>query len=161
SPDFSIFAYVCGVSLVAGMISGLTPAMESSRAALKPAASGGTATAGTRRLQDLLIVAQVTLSLVLMVAATMAIRCSVRAVAIDTGYEARQVLALNIQFPDSLKYSAARKRALVSELRGRLLKLPGIVSITNAGIPADNGFRTAAALGAPDSSGAHRQTILH
>jgi putative ABC transport system permease protein len=162
APDLAIFAYVCAVSLIAGMISGLAPAMESSRAALKPPSSGGTATAGTRRLQDILIAAQVTLSLVLMVAAAMAIRSSIRAVAIDTGYETRQVLALNIQFPDSLKYTAYRKRALMDELRARLGRLPGVVATTNARTPAETQSRTAAAtLKRTDSSRLDRQAILH
>jgi predicted permease len=162
APDLAIFAYVCAVSPIAGMISGLAPAMESSRVALKPASSGGTATAGTRRLQDILIAAQVTLSLVLMVAAAMAIRSSTRAVAIDTGYETRQVLALNIQFPDSLKYTASRKRALMDELRVRLARLPGVVTMTSARTPADMASRTAAAtLERTDSSRLGRQAILH
>jgi predicted permease len=162
APDLAIFAYVCAVSLIAGMISGLAPAMESSRAALKPASSGSTATAGTRRLQDILIAAQVTLSLVLMVAAAMAIRSSIRAVAIDTGYETRQVLALHVEFPDSLKYTAGRKRTLVDELRARLARLPGVVAMTNARLPADIESRTAAAtLERADSSRLGRQAILH
>jgi hypothetical protein len=128
APDLAVFTYVFAVSLIAGILSGLAPSMESSRATLKPASSGVTATGGTRRLQDFLLAAQVTLSLVLLVAAAMAIRSSIRAVAIDTGYETRQVLALNIQFPDNLKYTAGRKRVLVEDLCARLRKLPGIAS---------------------------------
>jgi predicted permease len=162
APDLAIFAYVSTVSLIAGMISGLTPALESSRAALKAATSGGTATAGTRRLQDFLIAAQVTLSLVLMVAAAMAIHSSMRAVAIDTGYEIRQVFALDTQFPDSLKYTAARKRFLVEQLRARVEKLPGVASVTNARIPADSGPQTSAvAFDQAGSSTLKRPAILH
>jgi predicted permease len=145
NPDLAIFAYVSAVSLIAGFLSGLTPALESSKAALKPSSSGATAPARTRRLQDLLIAAQVSLSLVLMVAAAMAMRSSIRAVAIETGYETRQVVALAIQYPDSRSYDAGRRAALVSELRSRIERLPDVASATNAPFPADRGVSTAAA----------------
>jgi predicted permease len=155
APDMGIFAFVFAVSLIAGMIAGLAPALESSRAALKSSAYGSTVSGGARRLQDGLITAQVTLSLVLLIAAAMSIRSSIRAVAIDTGYETRSVLALNVQFPDSARYTTGRKRALADQLRARLANLPGVTAVTSARVPAEAGVTTAAA------TFEHRQAILH
>lgn len=162
NPDLAIFNYVSAVSLIAGMLSGLIPALESSQAVLRSVAAGATTPGRTRRLQDLLIAAQVSLSLVLMVAAVMAIRSSIRAVGTDTGYETKQVVALLLQFPDKLSYDAARRQTLVSELRARIGRLAGVVSVTNARLPADAGFATAAvALEPPDASKSSRQAIVH
>src|SRR6202011_2024977 len=87
TPDFGIFAFVLAVSLVAGMLSGLAPAMESSRAAVSSSSRTGTSSIRSRRIQDVLVAAQVALSLVLMIAGSMAIRSSIQALAMDTGYE--------------------------------------------------------------------------
>jgi predicted permease len=144
TPSLEIFAYVLALSLAAGILFGLAPAMESSRSALSPA-KGGTATVRTRRTQDFLVAAQVALSLVLMIAGSMLIRSAINSVKMDTGYDSKQVLDLDLQFPEGAKYTPARKIALVGELRTRLAALPGVASLTSARPPGDFGFLTAAA----------------
>lgn len=157
TPDLEIFAFVCGVSLLAGLLAGLLPALEGARSGMATGARGGTASARSRRLQDALVVAQVALSLVLVVAASMAIRSSLRSVAIDTGFETQRVLALNVQFPETLKYAAPQKRLLIEELRTRLAAMPGVTAVTNARPPVDAGNRTVGA--SMDARGT--QTVLH
>ena len=166
TPDLEIFAFVSAAALVAGMLSGFVPAMESSRFKLSSSIVGGTAPARSRWLQDVLVAAQVALSLVLMIAGSMAIRSSIRSVAIDTGYETKRVFALDIQFPET-KYTAPRRRPLIDELRTRLAALPGVVAVTIARPPGNSGFRTAAATldGVPAPGDPEHvrntQTILH
>jgi macrolide transport system ATP-binding/permease protein len=162
TPDLAIFAYVFAVSLVAGMLSGLAPALESSRAALSSASRAGTAPVGSRRLQDILVAAQVALSLVLMIAGSMAIRSAVKTLATDNGYESQHVIDLNLQFPESSKYTPARKLALVQELRTRLAALPGVAAVTSARQPIISAFRTAAfTLDGDTPSTQHVQSTVH
>lgn len=144
TPDLEIFAYVFAVSLVAGMLSGLAPAMESSGSALASSIRAGTSPIRSRRLQDVLVAAQVAFSLVLMIAGSMAIRSSIKSLEMDTGYESKHVIDLDFQFAEASKYTAARKLALVHELRTRLAALPGVAAITSARPPGDSRFRTAA-----------------
>ncbi|HEY6390686.1 MAG TPA: ADOP family duplicated permease [Bryobacteraceae bacterium] len=144
TPDFQIFAYVFAVSLLAGMLSGLAPAMESSRSALVSNSRAGTSPIRSRRLQDVLVAAQVAFSLVLMIAGSMAIRSSIKSLEMDTGYESKRVIDLDFQFAETSKYTAARKLALVRELRTRLAALPGVASITSARPPGPSRFRTVA-----------------
>ncbi|MGH7153750.1 MAG: ABC transporter permease, partial [Acetobacteraceae bacterium] len=94
TPDLEIFAYVLAISLVAGILFGLAPALESSRAALASTVRGSTSPVRTRRLQNLLIAAQVSLSLVLMIAGSMFIRSSIHALNTDPGYDAKHLVAL-------------------------------------------------------------------
>jgi macrolide transport system ATP-binding/permease protein len=143
TPNLEIFAYVLVLSLAAGILFGLAPAMESSRSAVS-SARGGTSTVRTRRTQDFLVAAQVALSLVLMIAGSMLIRSAVNSVKMDTGYDSQQVLDLDLQFPEA-KYTPVRKIALVGELRRRLAALPGVAALTSARPPGDLGFLTAAA----------------
>ena len=117
TPDLEIFAYVFAISLVAGILFGLAPAMESSRSALSSAVRGSTSSVRSRGIQDFLIAAQVALSLVLMIAGSMLIRSSIHSLKMDTGYDSKHVIDLDLQFPEASKYTAVRKLALVRELR--------------------------------------------
>jgi predicted permease len=147
TPDLGIFAYVFCLSLAASILFGLAPALESSGTALSSAlkANSGTAGVRSRRMRDLLTAAQVAVSLVLLIAGSMFIRSSIRAVKMDTGYDGKHVLNVELRFPDGEGYTADRRAALVRELRTRLSTLPGVVAITSARAPDSvGGLRTAA-----------------
>ncbi|MGH9581940.1 MAG: FtsX-like permease family protein, partial [Bryobacteraceae bacterium] len=92
---------------------------------------------------------------------SMFIRSSINALKTDPGYDAKHVVALDIQFPEALKYTAGRKLALIREVRMRLAALPGVAGVTSARPPANTGFRTAAAaLGRGKASVQSVQSIL-
>jgi predicted permease len=145
TPDLGIFAYVFCLSLVAGILFGLAPALESSGAALSSAlkANSGTAKAGNRRMRNFLMAAQVAVSLMLLIAGSMLIRSSVRALKMDTGYDSKHVVSLELRFPEGQKYSAGRQNTLIRELRSRLAALPGVAAITSARAPDGSGLHTA------------------
>jgi predicted permease len=144
NPDFGIFAYVFAISLAAGILFGLSPALESSRTALSPAlkANPGTSPARSRRLHSVFIASQVAVALALMIAASMLIHSSIHAFKVDRGYD-KQVVDLTLKFPEGSKYTADRKLAFVRELRTRLASMSRVVSITNANAPV-YGYRQAA-----------------
>jgi predicted permease len=137
NPDLGIFAYVFAISLAAGILFGLAPALESSRSALSSAlkANAGSSPVRSRRLRDVFIAGQVAVALSLMIAGTMLIRSSIHALKVDRGYDIKHVVDLDLQFPEDSKYAADRKGALVRELRVRLAALPGVAAITNADPP--------------------------
>ncbi|WP_125486827.1 hypothetical protein [Edaphobacter aggregans] len=83
----------------------------------------------------MLIGAQVAVSLVLMIAGSMLIRSSIRALKIDTGYEGKHVVDLSFQFPEGARYSVDQKLSVVRELRTRMGTLPGVTAITSARPP--------------------------
>jgi predicted permease len=146
TPDLGIFAYVFAISLVAGILFGLAPALEGSRSPLSSAANAISASSPkrSRMLRDILIAAQVAVSLVLLIAGSMLIRSSIHALKMDTGYETRHVVNLDLQFPEGPKYTADRRNALVRELRNRLAGLPDVTAITSARPPDGGGVREAA-----------------
>ena len=146
NPDLEIFAYVFAVSMVAGVLFGLAPALESSRSALPSSlkSNAGTSPMRSRRLRDVLIGAQVAVSVVLMVAGSMLIRSSLHALHMPTGYDGEHVVNLELQFPDGAKYTAERKLAIVRELRSRITALPDVAAVTSARAPDGDGVRSAA-----------------
>ena len=135
TPDLGVFACVFAISLLAGMLSGLAPAIESSRAALAAVVRAGASSVRSRRLQSLLVTAQVSLSLVLLITAGMLIRSSLNALNTPPGYDAKQVIFLGVGFTEASDYTDARKLALIRELRTRLAALPGVAAVTSAPQP--------------------------
>ena len=98
TPDLGIFAYVFCVSLLAGVLFGLAPALESSGAALSSAlkASSSTGKVRSRRMRNFLMAAQVAVSLMLLIAGSMLTRSSIRALKMDTGYDSEHVVSLEL-----------------------------------------------------------------
>ncbi len=116
----------------------------------------------SRRLRDILIAAQVGVSLVLLIAGSMLIRSSIHALKMDTGYDTKHVVNLDLQFPEGPKYSADRRLALVRELRNRLAGLPEVAAITSARPPDGGGIRIAAvSLNGAKPSPQNTQAILY
>ena len=135
TPDLRILAYVLAISLVAGIVFGLTPAFESSRSALSSAlkANASTSPVRGRRFHDAFIAAQVAIALALLIAATMLIRSSLHRLTVDNGYDIKHLVELDVR-QDS-NYDPGRKTSLVQELHRRLAEFPEVISITNADPP--------------------------
>jgi hypothetical protein len=79
---------------------------------------------------------QVSLSLVLLIAAGMLIRSSLNALHAPTGYDNRKVIFLGVGFTRASEYPDVHKLTLIRELRSRLAALPGVAAITSARPPA-------------------------
>jgi len=164
TPDPEIFAYVFAISLTAGVLFGLAPALESSRSALSSTVNASIASSPMRRrrLRDILIAAQVAVSLVLLIAGSMLIRSSIHALKMDTGYDTKHVVDLDLQFPEGPKYNADSRQTLVRELRNRLAGLAEVTAITSARPPDGGGIRTAAvSLNGEKPSPHNTQAILY
>jgi predicted permease len=86
-PDWIVFSYLAGITLLAGGIAGLTPAAESLRVNLI-----GSMKHARWRLRDLLIAAQVAMSMVLLVGAALFVRTEYRLFRTDPGFDARHVM---------------------------------------------------------------------
>ncbi len=143
NPDLKIFGYALAVSVFAGILFGLAPALESSRSALFSTIRGmGNARIRTR-LHQCLIAAQVAVSLALTIAGGMLVRSAAHALRMGTGYEGARIVDVNVQFPEEGKYSAEHKAMIVRELRIRLAAMPGVAAVTTARAPDDTGGRRA------------------
>jgi len=94
APDWKAFAYLAVVVLIAGTASGLAPALQSLKVKLAELPKGRQSVSGSghSHLQGLLIGAQVALSFFLLFSAGALARTAQRAVTVDPGFSARQVL---------------------------------------------------------------------
>ncbi len=146
TPDLRIFSFVFLISIFAGVLFGLAPALESSRSAVATAlkANAGTAPIRSRHLRHFLIATQVAVSAVLVIAGSTLIHSAIRALSMDTGYDDAHVMDLSLQFPESVEYTADHDATLIRDLRTRLAAMPGVTGVTTARAPDDGDFRSAA-----------------
>jgi len=101
------------VAVVAGLAAGVLPAWQASQAGLTEALREGgrsaTSGVGRRRLRNVLVVAEVGLALMLLVAAGLTIRGTVRMLRAPQGYDPDRLLTLTISLPEK-KYAEASTR---------------------------------------------------
>jgi predicted permease len=130
--DARILAFALLLSLLAGTVFGLLPALRTSRPALVAALKESTTrTAGGVRLRSLLVAGQVAVSAVLLITAGLFLRALWRAGSLSPGFEARGVEVVTVD-PAVLGYDAARSRQLLWGLQDRLAALPGVERVAMA-----------------------------
>ena len=128
-----IAAFTFGMAVLTGLMFGLLPAFEGSRIDSSAVLKDGSAGAGRRRsrLRDSLLIAQVALSLVLLVGAGLFVRGLQRALATDTGFTVER-LALAYVDPSLVKYDRTRGRQYYADVMQRLSAIPGVRSVALA-----------------------------
>jgi putative ABC transport system permease protein len=129
--DAKIFGFMLLLSLLTGIIFGLTPALQAAKidlnAALKQSGGRTGTGAGHRRLRGALAVTEIALALVLLVGAGLLIQTFLRLRALDIGVNPENVLTLRTSLPRS-KYSELPKReAFYEQVLERVRALPGVV----------------------------------
>ena len=133
--DWRVFAYVAGVTLLAGLVAGLAPALRTSRTNLNETLrEGGRGLIGdTRRhwLRNGLVIAQVAGSLIVLVAAGLLTRTLTNAESVDLGYDPHHVLNVSLD-PKLQGYDQPRGEAFFRELLRRVKILPGVESASLA-----------------------------
>ncbi|MBC7788540.1 MAG: ABC transporter permease [Anaerolineae bacterium] len=132
--DLKVLAFTLAVALLTGVIFGLAPALQASRAnlqsSLKEGGRGSGASAHRSRLRSSLVVAEVALSLVLLIGASLMVKSFLRMRSADTGFDSRNALTMRVYLGGD-KYEAFSTRASIFEqILERVGALPGV---TNAG----------------------------
>ena len=135
-PDMLVFAYLAGITLIAGTIAGVAPAAESLRVDLAAAVKGQEGLLGTRhsRPRGFLVGAQVAMSSILLVAAGLFMYAQFNTFRAGPGFETRRVLIFSAR-PPMPPYTASSAAAFYRELERRLPDVPGIRSVCFASAP--------------------------
>jgi putative ABC transport system permease protein len=132
SIDARVFLFALGVSVLTGLVFGLAPALSASKTdlagSLKDGGRGGSAGRRRSRLRSALVVAEVALSLVLLVGAGLLIKSFRQLVTTDPGYSPARVLAVTVAL-NTKKFADDDSRAgYFREAVARIGRLPGVES---------------------------------
>lgn len=129
--DGRILLFATGVSLLAGLLFGLAPALRSSNphlaTTLRDESAGG-GQRGRMALRHGLVIAQVAVSLVLLIGAGLFLRSLQAIRGIDPGFGRAPTGILQVTFPPD-KYQGARQLLAQRELAARLHALPGVTAV--------------------------------
>ena len=125
--DFRVVIFAALASLGAGILFGLAPAVQSTRADLAPALKNEAVNERLRQfhLRDLLVAAQVALSVVLVVGSVLVVRSLQHALDLHLGFEPRH--AASAAFDTALQgYDETRGRDFQKRLLDNVRAIPGI-----------------------------------
>ena len=132
SLDGRAFLFAAAVAVVAAILFGLAPALRAVRGNLADGLRDrGTDTGGARgnKLRTVLVVSEVTLSLVLLIGAGLMVRSFAAIQKVNPGFDAKNVVTFNVPIP-FLKYLTSQLRASFSnQLGDRLATIPGVESV--------------------------------
>src|SRR5262245_50928059 len=127
TPNWRVLSFTLGVSIATGLLFGLAPALQSSKPDLIPALKDSARSFSHRsgaRLRGVLVVAQIALSLILLISAGLCVRTMQEANAINVGFETESVLTARLDLGRQ-KYSEAQGREFYQRLLERAANLPG------------------------------------
>jgi predicted permease len=133
SPDWRILSFTLGVSLATGVLSGLAPAVRSTRFELAPELKGETARLpGTRIVwRKALVSTQIALSLLLLIGAGLFLRSLANLRMVNIGFDSRNVLEIALDATLS-GYKQDGARAFYRDVAERVSHLPGVLSTSYA-----------------------------
>jgi predicted permease len=143
--DMRCLAFTFGLSIITGLIFGLAPAMQSSRPnlteSLKESGRGSGPSASRNRLRSVLVISEVAMTLVLLVCAGLLMRTVMRLRNVDTGFNGKNILAMNVGLP-GIKYPKPENQiAFYQEVSQRIASLPGVKATgTTSVMPLSDNF---------------------
>ena len=128
-----VLIFTAGISLLAGIFFGLTPALKSSQPDLHDTLKqGGRGTSGTRqRMQNVFVVAEIALALVLLIGAGLTIRSLAKLWGVDPGFNPHNVLTFGLSLPPTMMHAKPDAiRAAFREFDEKFGSVPGIEAVS-------------------------------
>ena len=130
SLDRSVLLFSLALSLLTGILFGIFPALQASRANVHDALKEGGRSAGTSgkraNIRDVLVAAEVAVSLILLVGAGLMTKSLWHVLQADSGVAPAHVLTAQFSLPNKYYESPAKRRAFVQALTAKLQALPGV-----------------------------------
>jgi len=140
--DSVVLAFTAGISVLAGILFGMAPALEVSRPDVNSVlrAEGRGATAGRRNnlFRSLLVVSQVALSMILLVGAGLLLRNFAQLRRASPGFDAGHLLTMNVTLPPARYSTGPQMIAFFRELVRQVESVPGVRSAAlSSALPAN------------------------
>jgi predicted permease len=128
-PDWRVLLFTLVTSVLTGVVFGLAPAIQSTKSRMVNAFNQLAATAGysKSRLRNILVVSEISVSLMLLIAAGLCVRSLMNARSVNPGFEVNNRLAASFDLT-TVGYSEQRGRILQQQLVDRVGSLAGVRS---------------------------------
>ena len=132
--DVQVLVYTVGLSVLTGILFGLAPAWQATHADVNEVLkqSGPRAGIAQRRLQNVLVVAEVALALVLLIGAGLWIQSFYNLRQVDVGFRTDNLLTFQARLPRTRYREHTQRMVFFEQTLQRLRALPGVVSAAYA-----------------------------
>jgi len=129
SPDGRVLGFTAVISILTAVVCGLAPAMQAAKVDLVTSLKDGAPSSGNgrSRLRSNLVVAQVALSLVLLIGAGLAVRSMRKALTMDPGFDSENLLLMSMDLTIR-GYSESQGRMFYEQLIKHVDAVPGVIS---------------------------------
>ncbi|HET9400167.1 MAG TPA: ABC transporter permease, partial [Candidatus Acidoferrales bacterium] len=133
--DWHVMVFTFSVSVLAGVIFGLTPAVRMWRPDVhETLKEGGRGSSGARhRAQGVFVVAEMAIALVLLIGAGLMIRSLAALWGVNPGFDPHNVLNFSVALQPSLLSQPGTVRGTMQNLQERLLAMPGVQAVSSLG----------------------------
>jgi predicted permease len=132
SLDSRVLFFTLGISLFAGIVFGLAPALKAARpnllATLKEGGRG--TSSSSHRLQGVFVASEVALALVLLVGAGLMVRTIAALWRVDPGFTPNHAITFSLSLPSSPNTRAAETRARLRTFDQKMREVPGVAAVS-------------------------------
>jgi len=135
--DGRVLAFTFAAALLTGILFGLAPALRASQVDLNETLKEGgrsLVASGNHRLRNLLVIAEIALSLILLICAGLLIRSFMRVQQVEPGFTAQNVLSLRLSVIGTAYVEESRRMMFYRQLWERIRRLPGVESVGGASV---------------------------
>jgi predicted permease len=126
SLDGRVLAFTFGTSLVTSLFFGALPAFRTRRVDMRSSAGGHAVTAGSSRIRQVLIGAEVALTVVLLFSAGLLIRTLIHLETVPPGFDARNVMTAKLSLDDARYHEPVAFRRLLDRSLEAMRRIPGV-----------------------------------
>jgi predicted permease len=132
SLDTRVLLFTLAVSLLAGIVFGLAPALKTSRTNLQDVLRpSGRGSSGVRhRLQGLFVAVQVAMALVLLIGAGLMLRSLAALWRVNPGYQPDHAITFSVSLPANSQTTAAETRARLRQFEAAMRAVPGVEAVS-------------------------------
>ena len=130
--DMSSLLFALGVSLATGILFGVAPALQGTLVTPSRELGSGTRATSTRGgalLRSGLVVAQVAISVALLIGAGLMVRSLSRQMNVDLGFDPKNLLTAGVRLPDHDYAEPAKRNAFFESLVEEVKALPGVTGV--------------------------------
>ncbi len=130
--DSRVLLFTLGISLLAGVLFGLAPALKTSRVNLQDVLkeSGRGSSGALHRLQGVLAAVEVALAVVLLIGAGLMIRSLAALWNVDPGFNPSHAITFNLSLPFGANTTSAETRVRLREFDEKMRVIPGVEAVS-------------------------------
>jgi predicted permease len=151
-PDVRVLLFAAVLAVLSVCSFGLVPAFAATRGALLPRLRETASAGGRTRTQGAFVIAQLSLSLVLLLAGGLSLRALQKSRAIDLGFTPSGAVTASYDL-ELQNYSVERRIAFRRELRSHLAALPGVTAVGITNMPPLSGTMVSTVVESTDNAG--------